>query len=1176
MYSKLVHSFDSSPIRPRDQKEIGDTLPRVAFARFLSRKMNPTILCLMVLVTGLIFQGRTANAQGTTGDVLGTVADSTGAVIPDATVIITNLGTHAARKAVTDGQGQYTFTLLQVGDYAIRVEKTGFKSLNLPKFTLTVGERRRVDGELTVGAQSETVEVTTEPPALQSDSTTLGTTLEPQAVQDLPTEGRNYYSLVDIAPGANFGPANGISSGNRSSDRRQSSEVSVNGQSDALNYNLLDGMDNNMSQWNIVAIRPSIDAIEEVNIATSNYPASITSTAGAAINVLTKSGTNKFHGTAYEYFRNDIFDSRDYFASAANGVARKPEWRQNQFGGSVGGPIKRDKTFFFADVEDLRKILGQTQSAVVPTLYEYNHIGDFSDIGGPTLPSYFLDPAGVAVYKLYPKPTNNSAPQGTPNFTASPHYTQFNLTSDGRVDHHFSANDSMFARFSYNNVTTLTPGLFPAVADPSNSKIMIQPGGNIYGFQGTAYEKAYNGMLSYTHIFTPNLIVEAKTAYTRFFNDYVTLNGGNNVSKDLGLTGVNVGSTTTGLAAIFPIDGYASVGDSTYEPNLSISNTQQEVVTLNYTRGKHSLALGSSLIRRQTNGYYAGAYPLGYYYFGYLNALSSSLPSLSMADLLLGISLEGQRQLGMTTTQARTWEIGNYLQDDWRIMPSLTLNLGVRYDIYTPAHDTKNELSNLEISNQTLTAATFNMITASSSNPSAGLKTGYANIAPRVGFAATIRNGTVVRGAFGMSYIPRNSYIAITYNPPFTYSYGPNYAVGLDESNIMYAGSYGYAGAPLNDPNPASPGYNPLPSSPSQIVTSPASKLTGALSSVSPNLHSAYMEQFNLNLQQQLGQNVITIAYVGELGRKLLVQPNVDLPDPYCGTTPWAGALPASGFTAACPIPTNPQSGAPIALAARYSNQLPNVISITQSISAATSSYNSLQLSFVRHMSHGLSVNANYTWAHQLDNQSNGNTYSTSPWGLMPFNWQHYDYGNSDNDLRHRVAMSAVYTFPFTKSYTGLTGILLKGWQMNGIGYWQTGQPFSVGNQSPRIDIGGAIFIDRPQQIGDWKISHPSINKAFNTAAFAKQPWGYPGSERRNQLFGLHQRRVDLSMFRDFMIRENVKFQFRAESYNVSNTPNFAAPTADINNQATFGQISSTTPADVRGRVFQFAGKFVF
>jgi len=1154
---------------------------------FAFRRINLTILSLTILVVGAILHEQAAFAQNTTGDVLGTVTDSTGAVIPNATVTITNVGTHQVRKTATEGQGQYVFSLLSLGDYQIRAEAPGFKSVNLPRFTLTVGERRREDLTMTIGEQSETVQVTTAPPALEADSTTLGSTIEPQAVQNLPTEGRNYYSLVDLAPGANFGPANGISSGNRSADRRQSSEVSVNGQSDALNYNMLDGMDNNESQWNIVAIRPSIDAIEEVNVSTSNYPASVSTTAGAAVNVLTKSGTNRFHGTAYEYLRNDATDSRDFFATTANGVAKKPTLQQNQFGGSIGGPIKRDKTFFFADVEDLRKIQGQTQTVTVPTAYEHSHIGDFSDITvanpaypgcinnppcpptipGPNVSYYPLDPAGEAVYKLYPMPSNTNPTVTANNFTASPHYTQYNLTSDGRVDHHFGTNDVMFARFSYNNVTTLTPGIFPEVADPANSQIMIHPGGNIYGFQGTAYETAYNGMLNYVHTFTPNLVLEAKAGYTRFYNNYVTLNQGNNVSADLGLQNINVGSTTTGLAALYPIDGYASLGDSTYEPDLTVNNNFQEMGTVSYSHGKHNFKLGASLIRRQQNGFYAGSFPLGDYYFGDGGYISQgALPNLSMADMLLGAALEGQRQLGLTTIQARTWESGEFVQDDWRITQKVTLNLGLRYDVYTAAHDAKNEISNLGVSNQTVTSATFNIITASNRNPSAGLETAYTNLAPRFGFAATVRNGTVLRGAFGLSFVPHNSQVAISYDPPFSYSFGPQYAMGLDDLNILYELSGGYAFGPL--PIPAS--------SPSQITISPASNLQGTLAATSSNLRSSYMEQFNFNLQQQWGQNVMTIAYVGELGRKLLAQPNIDLPDPLCGRAPYSGALPPSGITSSCSLPIDPNTGSPDPPPARYSSQMPSVNTVTQSVSGASSSYNALQVTFVHQMSHGLNLSANYTWAHELDNQSNGNTYSTSPWGLLPYNWQQYDYGNSDNDLRNRIAASATYSFPFTNSLTGVSGKMLKNWQINAVGYWQTGQPYSVIDQSARIDLGPAIYFDRPQQIGGWQTSNPSISKAFNTAAFAKQPWGYPGSERRNQLYGFNQRRLDFSLFRDFPIYEGLNFQIRAEAYNITNTPNFSFPATDINNQTTFGQVSSTTPSDVRGRVFQFAGKFSF
>ena len=400
----------------------------------------------------------------------------------------------------------------------------------------------------------------------------MGQTLGTQSVEDLPTQGRNYYTLVQLAPGANQGPANGVSSGNRPDDRRQASEVSANGQSDSRNNNLLDGMDNNSRVGNIVVVRPSIDAIQELSVITNSYPAQMGSVAGAAVNVLTRSGTNKFHGSAYEYIRNAALDAKDFFALT------QPQYNQNQFGGSIGGPIVRNKTFFFADAEDLRIVQGTTSTVTVPTLYEQQNPGDFSDVGGPVLPAAALNPSGLALFKLYPNPNRSGSAN---NYTNSPKRTQYAFTADGRVDHQFGPNDSIFARYSYNNADTLTPGVLPAVNG-------IQPGGNVFGFERTTDETAQNFLLDYTHIFKPTLLLELKAGYTRFVNDYVTLNEGKNVSEQLGIPNINVSSTTTGLTDIYPV-GYASLGESTFEPNLSTYNTFQYAGIVSYSRGNHSI-----------------------------------------------------------------------------------------------------------------------------------------------------------------------------------------------------------------------------------------------------------------------------------------------------------------------------------------------------------------------------------------------------------------------------------------------------------------------------------------------------------------------------------------------------------------------------------------------------------
>jgi hypothetical protein len=1100
----------------------------------MSSRWYGGIFLIFGVVVGLIFCG-SAWSQQVTADAVGRVTDPTGALVQKAKVAIINVGTHETRKTETNEQGDYSFNLLQIGSYKVRVEAAGFKTTEVPVFPLQVGERHRIDVQMTVGDQSEEVTVTTEAPALATDTASVGQTLESQAVQDLPTQGRNLYSLVQLAPGASAGPASGVSSGQRPDDRRQASEVSANGQSDSRNNNLLDGMDNNSRVGNIIIVRPSIDAVQELSVLTNSYPAEAGNVAGAVVNMLTKSGTNDFHGTAYEYLRNDMFDGRDYFSAGS----AKPELRQNQFGVSVGGPIRRNKTFFFTDVEEFRKVRGGTTTTTVPTLYEQQHLGDFSDSSDPaTVPSYMIDPVGKALFNLYPVPTK---PGIINNFTASPKGTQYVFTADARVDHHFGGNDMLFGRYSYNKADTLTPGLFPAVNG-------IEPGGNIYGFEGTAHQTAMNGMLDYTHIFTANTILELKGAYTRYINQYVTLNEGNNVSTKLGVTNINVNSATTGLTDVYPImDGYASLGDSTWEPGTTVFNDFQEAAILSYAKGTHSFKAGVSLMRRQLNQLQEGPYPVGNFLFGYDGMFGMGIPNNPMADLLYGVALEGQRQNNLVPSYPRFWEVGGFVQDDWRLTPKITLNLGVRYDVFTPETDAQNHLANLDLT-------TSKIILATNSNKTAGVDTDYHDFAPRVGFSASITNKTVVHGAFAMSFFPADTQNSLLQpNPPFASS-SLNYATVLDSSNI-YAG-YGLSVMPV----PTSPGTN-------------LSTYNGALYSKPKNFPSSYMEEFNLSVQQQIGQNVITVAYVGEMGHKINLAGNynVDLPAPSSGSvgpTPFAATM-------------------------------PNVTQIYELLPEGASSYHALQTAFTRHFSHGWSMNANYTWSHTIDDIA-GSSYVVEPYGLLPGKFSTYDRGNGDMDLRHRFAVSGSYTFPFASSFTGIKKTLFNGWQMNAIAYWQTGSPNTVENSAPEINIGGAALVqaDRPERFASYAAASAYVNAGLAASSytlvsspvslgnikclgsgttgqcFAPQYTGTAGNSMKNILTGPHQRRVDLSVFRDFPFIAKTKLQFRAESYDISNSPNLGQQNYDINSTA-WGTISGSVPGSDQ-RVFQFAMKFSY
>src|SRR6201996_3303227 len=387
-------------------------------ARYLSirSKVRFVLLSACFAITATSF----LPAQSTTGDITGTVTDTTGASVPKATVTLTNLGTKEVRTAQSGESGDYTFTQLGPGSYSVQVKETGFQTFVIPSIALNAGDRAREDAKLSVGSESTTITVDAQTPALQTDTSSISHTVTDQSVQDLPISGRNYINLVQITPGANEGPGNGLTSGARPDDRRQTSAVVANGQSEILNDELVDGLDNNERIIGGIGVRPSIEAIKEINVQTNNYSAEVGRTGGAVINIVTKSGANAFHGSVYEFFENDALNATPYEfgATQANGQPLpKPELRQNQFGGSLGGPIVKNKLFFFGDYEGLRQVLGQnpqTFQTLLPSQYATLHSGNLAAIssqladGGPT------HPVGVNYALLYPLP-NTPANPSNPN-----------------------------------------------------------------------------------------------------------------------------------------------------------------------------------------------------------------------------------------------------------------------------------------------------------------------------------------------------------------------------------------------------------------------------------------------------------------------------------------------------------------------------------------------------------------------------------------------------------------------------------------------------------------------------------------------------------------------------------------------------------------------------------------
>ena len=437
-------------------------------------KTGHRILCFLTFAL-LACSALSIEAQVATGDILGTVLDSSGAAIPGAALHLENTGTHEARNTKSSGSGEYIFSSLQPGTYVVTVVSATFKTYSASNIVVLASDRVRIDAKLEVGGADEKVEVTATPSSLQTDNVTVGTTITDKTLVDAPLNGRNYFNLVQVQAGVNPGSSTSLSSGNNQTDRRLSSSVSANGQQELFNNNLVDGLDNNGRAFGAVLIRPSVEAIGEVRTDINLYNAELGRTSGAVINVITRSGANQFHGSVYEFFRNDITDSRNFFTPT---FLRKPELRQNQFGGSISGPILRDRTFFFADFESFRQVNANNTvyRSTVPTAIEQATPGTINDLypALQNVPSSQIDPTALAYFKLFPMPNFASAIPGVNNYVSDPSASLITNTGDLRIDHHFSPKDLIFGRYSYNHTAASTPSAFPTING-------ISAGGNLQG-----------------------------------------------------------------------------------------------------------------------------------------------------------------------------------------------------------------------------------------------------------------------------------------------------------------------------------------------------------------------------------------------------------------------------------------------------------------------------------------------------------------------------------------------------------------------------------------------------------------------------------------------------------------------------------------------------------------------
>lgn len=1048
-----------------------------------------------------------ALAQVDTGAISGSISDGSGAVLANTEVQIIDEASNGRLALKTNGSGFYSAPSLRPGHYTVTATLEGFSSQRRTGITVRVQDHLEINFTLDVGTINTEVTVAAQAPQLESETSSLGRVVEEQAIKNLPLNGRNYIQLATLGAGT--------SPSRRTTERNT---FVANGARPIQNSYVLDGVDNKnkivgFDSSSAQSIEPVIDAIQEFKVQTSTFSAEFGQSAGAVVNATIKSGSNNLHGSLFEFTRNSFFDAKPYFHPAG----QTPQFIQNQFGATVGGPVIKNKTFFFFAWQSTREVNAAPQLANVPTLAQRN--GEFSApvydpattranptgtgyirdlFPGNVIPKNRWDPVAAKLLALYPAP--NLA--GKNNFFSDQKETVNNDQYIGRIDHRFSEKDTLFGHYATSWNTNILPAPLPP---PANDPSIVTPGAN-------------NFAASETHIFRANLINEARIGYqetretqrinsSRLFDQY-------------GIVGAPDISIVQGLPT-FAITGIATVGTTgpgnlptpaTGSGNLPIDKqgrTIQAADNLSWVRGRHTVKFGfdfqqvtlyaNSTLQARPNFNFTGVYTQ--------NPQNRPGTGASFADFLLGLTNDSQVST-RSISESRQHIYQGYVQDDWNITPRLTLNLGLRYELPLPFYETANKYANLILE----PGSRYGTLLDANNASQAGYRNSFVdpnwhNFAPRVGFAFKLTPKTVIRSAAGIFY-GRDENVPVarrpTNNPPYfilsTYT-----SDQIDPSIVLSQGFPANALDPANVKNPAVNSY---------LRHSP----------------TPYVQQWNFNVQRELPAGLVAqVAYVGSSAHDLYYPANVNLPPPGAGKI--QARRPIQGFAA-----------------------------IYEYAPFVSSNYNALQAQLERRFSKGLTFLAAYTYSHSLDNgPSQADNGVGDPGPQNPLNFA-AERGNSNFDVRQRFVASTVYELPFGKgkpllSHSRLGRAIAGGWQLSGILSLQTGLPFTPVLAFDPTNSGTTA---RPDRIGDGNLS--SSRQAplhwFDTTAFAvPAPFTF-GSSGRNILRGPGQRNIDVGLARSISIRERVGLEFRAEAFNLFNTPQFGLPNATLG-VATTGVIST-------------------
>ncbi|MGA8439745.1 MAG: TonB-dependent receptor [Candidatus Sulfotelmatobacter sp.] len=1168
------------------------------------RNLLPFVLAVLVVAMALT---PAAVGQKDSGGIAGIVRDPAGAVIPGVEISIKDVDRGTETVVTTSSQGEYVASPLKIGSYSVTAEKVGFKKTVVGPITVNIQEHPEVDITLTVGSIHEVMTITSEGPQLQTETSELGDVVNGQEATTLPLNGRNFAQLAQLSagvapaePGSRINASYGFSAGGARSEQ---------------NNFLLDGVDNNSNLADLLnetafVIQPSVDAIAEFKVQTSAYSAEFGRGNGAILNAVVKSGTNDFHGDLYEFIRNEKLDARNAFDE----FGRQP-YKQNQFGATLGGPIIKNRTFFFGDYEGLRVRQATPFLELIPTPAMIG--GNFSSfldtatvtgtdcngqptyageifntrltqtlsssptglcgvpIGGysngvPTniFPANMIDPLAATLSTYWPTPNANI---GGDNFLSDPHRQESRNNFDIRIDHKISERDNSFGRVSYENQPSFIP-------PPFNN--LLDGGGFFDGSEDDSYRSA---ALSEVHLFRPNVINEFRIGYNRINAHRFQLNANENISSQLNFPNVPYGPNNGGLPNITFGDGTAGIGSSTYLPSIEKQNSFVFTDNLTWIRGHHSLKFGTE-VRIEQFTIFQPAEARGALDFG--NDFTDNPAALgtggsSFATMLLGIA-DGGGITSLHNIDYRRQIYAGFTQDDWKANDRLTVNLGLRYEVFSTVKEHNNEEGTFVFGpnailvpsgqNETLTPLIGASIPIE--HGSRGLiSPDLNNFAPRIGFAFRATNKLVVRSGYGIFYGGQEngpySNPSPGFNPPFFSSESFSTPCGNLATNPAFP-----AGNPLNcsiaslNMNGSNTLANGFP------ATALSNPNTPELYSVDPNLRTPYNQQWHFGVQYQMPADaMLDVSYAGSRGLKLFGFYNGN--EAALATLPQFAALCVANFVSLLGCPTAERrpahAVAPGAPPGATCNLSPTDdcdpvfdTSIATFRSNDVSNYDSLQVRFEKRPTHGLQFQAAYTWSHALDDASSASLGSQNAGDFRLQNDPLLEYGNADFDVRQRFVLSYAYDLPFGKNKafggnaSGVWNQIIGNWQVAGItiattGNWYT--PTDIATNLSTSDGGGEVAsASRPNVVGNPN-GHPCVpGTLFNTCAFATNTVvGSFGDAGRNIIQGPGTQNWDISLFKIFPISEQKRLEFRAEFFNAFNhyDPEFDNPGSFNTNIAT-------------------------